>query len=324
MTERDTLQKLVDSGTVATALRQGSSARHAITALQTILHWLGFDKELNWKKYGADGDYGPRDDIRCRGLRQAQRGSTAIGKRIPAPRWLKRSIARFDMLDELKQLAEDVDGKSVEKHYKRGSADKMRGTVLQELLHELGYTAELNWARFGADGDYGRSTAAAVAAYGRQQGIAVDGNNLSLQLAKNIIAELSPFYGPGWHTPVHIPTPAPGSLSIKSVVGKKNRQFVEVSDGRQTKRFGKYRKGLFTSGSQKPADFVTTQADKLRAANMTASEINVMIAVAENEGNLDAINTWDNAFLSFGLFQWTAGQGNAKGELPALLARNQG
>ena len=46
-----------------------------------------------------------------------------------------------------------------------------------------------------------------------------------------------------------------------------------------------------------------------------------MIAVAENEGNLDAINTWDNAFLSFGLFQWTAGQGSAKGELPALLAR---
>ena len=319
MTERDTLQKLVDSGTVATALRQGSSARHAITALQTILHWLGFDKELNWKKYGADGDYGRATTSTVAAFAK-RNGSTAIGKRIPAP-LAEKIIARFDMLDELKQLAEDVDGKSVEKHYKRGSADKMRVTVLQELLHELGYTAELNWARFGADGDYGRSTAAAVAAYGRQQGIAVDGNNLSLQLAKNIIAELSPFYGPGWHTSVHIPTPAPGSLSIKSVVGKKNRQFVEVSDGRQTKRFGKYRKGLFTSGNQKPADFVTTQADKLRAANMTASEINVMIAVAENEGNLDAINTWDNAFLSFGLFQWTAGQGNAKGELPALLAR---
>ena len=64
-----------------------------------------------------------------------------------------------------------------------------------------------------------------------------------------------------------------------------------------------------------------SHADKLRALKVTQSEINVMIAVAENEGNLDAINTWDNAFLSFGLFQWTAGQGNAKGELPALLAR---
>ena len=46
-----------------------------------------------------------------------------------------------------------------------------------------------------------------------------------------------------------------------------------------------------------------------------------MIAVAENEGNLDAINTWDNAFLSFGLFQWTGGTDSARGELPALLAR---
>ena len=43
--------------------------------------------------------------------------------------------------------------------------------------------------------------------------------------------------------------------------------------------------------------------------------------LAWNEGNLDAINTWDNAFLSFGLFQWTAGTGSGKGELPALLAR---
>ena len=56
MTERDTLQKLIDDGTVAATLRKGSSARHAIGALQTLLHWLGFDRALKWKKYGADGD----------------------------------------------------------------------------------------------------------------------------------------------------------------------------------------------------------------------------------------------------------------------------
>jgi hypothetical protein len=74
-------------------------------------------------------------------------------------------------------------------------------------------------------------------------------------------------------------------------------------------------------GSQKPADFVRSHADDLRALKVSQSEINVMIAVAENEGNLDAINTWDNAFLSFGLFQWTAGTDSGQGELPALLAR---
>ena len=103
--------------------------------------------------------------------------------------------------------------------------------------------------------------------------------------------------------------------------GNNNRQYLKVSDGVHQKQFSKFRLGLYTTGSQKPAGFVASHADKLRALKVTQSEINVMIAVAENEGNLDAINTWDNAFLSFGLFQWTAGTGSGKGELPALLAR---
>ena len=53
MTEQITLKNLIDDGTVESTLHQGSSARHAITALQTLLHWLGFDRELRWKKFGA-------------------------------------------------------------------------------------------------------------------------------------------------------------------------------------------------------------------------------------------------------------------------------
>jgi len=100
-----------------------------------------------------------------------------------------------------------------------------------------------------------------------------------------------------------------------------NRQYLEVSDGVHKKLFSKFRLGLFTQGSRRPATFVESYADQLRALKVTESEIKVMIAVAENEGNLDAINTWDNAFLSFGLFQWTVGTGSRPGELPALLAR---
>jgi hypothetical protein len=58
MTERDTLRKLIDDGRVATSLRRGSPAKYAIAALQTLLHWLGFDQNLKWDKFGADGDYG--------------------------------------------------------------------------------------------------------------------------------------------------------------------------------------------------------------------------------------------------------------------------
>lgn len=42
-------------------------------------------------------------------------------------------------------------------------------------------------------------------------------------------------------------------------------------------------------------------------------------AVSVNEGNLEAINTWDNSFMTFGMFQWTIGQDAAKGELPAMI-----
>ena len=188
-------------------------------------------------------------------------------------------------------------------------------------LRDLGFEEELNWHRFGADGDYGRSTTVAVAAFAAHVGVPENGHVLTLELAELIVEELSQYYGNSWRSPAHTPTPAPNSLSIVSVVGRKNRQFLEVSDGVHKKRFGRYGKGLYTVGTQKPANFVNTHADKLRALKITESEIKVMISVAENEGNLDAINTWDNAFLSFGLFQWTAGTGNSKGELPALVAR---
>lgn len=319
MKERGTLNKLIDDGAVTTTLRKGSSARHAITALQTLLHWLGFDRELKWEKFGADGDYGMATTAAVAGFARLN-GSKIKGQRVSSA-LAKKILARYDSLEELKQLAEDIEKKGIERHYRKGGPDRVRIATLQTLLNDLGFHRELNWNKFGADGDYGRSTTAAVAAFAEREGVVGDGKVLTGPLAGRIIAQLSPFYGDSWHGPLHSPTPAPGSLSVTSVTGNNNRQYLKVSDGVHRKQFSKFRLGLYTTGRQKPAGFVASHADKLRALKVTQSEINVMIAVAENEGNLDAINTWDNAFLSFGLFQWTAGTGSAKGELPALLAR---
>ncbi|MCP4486446.1 MAG: peptidoglycan-binding protein [Gammaproteobacteria bacterium] len=319
MKEQDTLKKLIDDGRVTTTLHKGSAARHAITALQTMLHWLGFDHELKWTKYGADGDYG-QATVSAVAEFARRNGSTANGERITEALATK-VLARYDCLEELKQLAEDVYRKKVERHYKRGGCDRVRISALQTLLHELGFDNELNWNKYGADGDYGRSTNAAVAACSRREGFGGDGQKLMMPLAEHIVTKLRSYYGDSWHNPSHTPTPVSGSLSINSVTGSGNRQYFKVSDGVHEKRFRKFRLGLFTTGKQKPADFVKAHVDELRALRITQSEINVMIAVAENEGNLDAINTWDSAFLSFGLFQWTAGQGSARGELPGLLAR---
>ena len=319
MKERDTLKNLIDDGTVATTLVQDSSARHAIAALQTILHWLGFDRELDWETSGADGDYGKATAAAVAEFAR-RNGSTANGARVTGA-LAQKILARYDALEELKQLAEDVEKNRIEKNYRKGGTDRVRIATLQTLLNELGFGEQLNWNKFGADGDYGRSTSAAVAAFEKREGIDGDGGVLTMPLAERLVAELSPFYGDSWNEPSHAPTPAPGSLSVKSVSGNDNRQYLKVSDGVHEKQFSKFRLGLYTTGSQKPAAFVESNADKLRALKITQSEINVMIAVAENEGNLDAINTWDNAFLSFGLFQWTAGTDSARGELPALLER---
>ncbi len=328
MRERQTVQNLVDDGSVAKTLRRDSSARHAIAALQTLLHWLGFDEQLEWLSWGADGAYGGATVAAVAEFAR-RNGSTAKGERVTAVLAAK-ILARYDSLEELKQLAEDVaksgtvsapSARRVEKHYRTGGSDRIRIASLQTLLNDLGYGEELKWAKFGADGGYGGATRAAVRAFAAKEGLDGDGTSLTLAQAQRIVAKLGPHYGDRWHDLDHGSAPAPGSLSIKSVVGRNNRQFLEVSDGFRRKRFQKFRRGLFTTGNQKPMAFVQEHPDKLRGLGVSQSEINVMIAVAENEGNLDAINTWDNAFLSCGLFQWTIGTGSDRGELPALCAR---
>ena len=52
---------------------------------------------------------------------------------------------------------------------------------------------------------------------------------------------------------------------------------------------------------------------------LSPSVIRVVQAVSHNEGKLEAVNSYDNSFLSFGMFQWTAGAADHVGELAGLL-----
>ena len=83
----------------------------------------------------------------------------------------------------------------------------------------------------------------------------------------------------------------------------------------KTKNLGLYRLGIF-----KLRNFITYGSGLLQQLQMSTSEINVMLVTSANEGSLDAINTWDNQYLSFGIFQWTLGSAGQQGELPALLS----
>ena len=84
--------------------------------------------------------------------------------------------------------------------------------------------------------------------------------------------------------------------------------------------FGKqFKLGIFNNGNTSILDFV--KAHPTAFPNISASRLRVMAAVSVNEGKLEAINTWDNAFVTFGCFQWTAGAENDPGELPAMVNR---
>jgi hypothetical protein len=84
--------------------------------------------------------------------------------------------------------------------------------------------------------------------------------------------------------------------------------------------FGKkFKLGIFNVGQTSIGQFVQAHAGAF--PGLSASRLRVMQAVSANEGKLEAINTFDNAFLTFGAFQWTVGVGNGAGELPSLIAR---
>ena len=229
MAEPDTLQKLIDDGSIATSLRKGSSARQAITALQNLLHWLGFDRKLKWEKFGADGDYGRATTAAVADFAK-RNGSTANGERV-SKALAAKILARYDSLEALKQLAGDVEKKKIETKYRKGGGDRIRIAALQTLLHDLGFGRQLNWKRYGADGDYGGSTTSAVAAFGKREGIGGDGTVLTLPLARRVVKRLGALYGGSWNAPSRTPTPAPGSPGEKSVTGNKKRRYLEVSGG---------------------------------------------------------------------------------------------
>jgi len=117
------------------------------------------------------------------------------------------------------------------------------------------------------------------------------------------------------------PVPEKSTRTADVIITEEDGRVFYQYEEDSTKRFlGKlFKKGLYRVGSVTPEDFITQHRNRLVKLKMSKSEINAMLATAENEGNLDAINTWDNSFISVGMFQWTLGQKTAEGELPALV-----
>jgi putative peptidoglycan binding protein len=173
-------------------------------------------------------------------------------------------------------------------------------TALQQRLKDLGFDPN------GVDGTFGPGTKAALIAFQNSKGLQADGKAGPNTLAALQLGGSGPgVAGPGTAT---APAISGGSFHFE---GNK----AVAPDGTV---FGKkFKLGIFNEGITSIAAFV--QANQVAFPNLSSSRLRVMSAVSVNEGKLEAINTWDNAFLTFGCFQWTVGADNGDGELPAMV-----
>ena len=104
-------------------------------------------------------------------------------------------------------------------------------------------------------------------------------------------------------TPAHKPT-----LSGRKAFGPGGKPFA-IAQG----------PGFFTIGETTLG--VWLDRNPRLPATISKSAQNVVAAMSVVEGGLEAVNSYDAAHLSFGVFQWTAGVGDAEGELAVLLAQ---
>lgn len=310
MKDIDVIKNLRKKNLTQKVLKFQSDDKVSVKALQNLLYELGFGKELKWNVYGADGDYGnctaAAVSTFCSHNKLRASGRTVSRKTA------ERIIYLYDLIDDLKIINDAVQQGDIEKRIKYNGRYKTGIASLQKLLAELGYKRQLKWNKYGADGDFGKCTTSALKKYAEDQGYIDSGEELTEKLAESILNKFKSFFGSGFLRE---------TLKVNELTLTTSGNNVIVSDGSNTWTFRKYQKGLFTYGKNKPNDYIDTHSASLNNLGLTHSVINVMLSVSENEGNLDAVNTWDNAVLSFGMFQWTIGTSTNGGELAALLKK---
>lgn len=312
------IENLITTNQIEEKLKTGSSSINAIRSLQIILHEIGFDNELKWQKFGADGNYG-NNTKNAVSIFSNKNNFNSDGSFV-SKEIAEQLVRLAELVDDLRYLKNLIEKNSVEEHICKNSNDKIGVIALQTLLNDLGYGEYLDWEKYGADGIFGSSTTAALNAFYEKNNLSGNKKYLSKKAASVIIENYSLLLGEHWNTGNNHKEVSIGNLKIQKVT-ENNKKRIYVSNGVEKVRFNEYKKGIFYVGKQKVIDFINNNKKRLKELNLTESAINVMIAVSENEGNLDAINTWDNSFLTVGMFQWTIGADNNKGELPALIQK---
>ena len=169
----------------------------------------------------------------------------------------------------------------------------------------------------GTDGFFGAATEAALRAFQRRLELVPDGiagpatwQALSTQTAPSApVSKAAP--PPASSRPIALPPAETAEL--------KPRGEGRLAIGPGGERFAVQKPpGFYTRGETPLATWLAASPP---GAAISPSLVRIVAAMSVVEGRLEAVNSYDDAYLSFGIFQWTAGEADAEGELASLLAR---
>lgn len=184
-----------DGNDISQSLFRGSKNKALITELQKVLFELGFKKELEFDKYQADGDYGAATASAVAAFAAKNKNATD-GTKV-TNQLVKLILQRHDFLSSMYLLwSISQSDLRTKKYISKGT--KMSITAVQTLLNERGYGVQLNFPKYGADGDYGPGTRKAVIAYAKDNGIVSDGDLLTRPLIDLMLKDINAFYGANW------------------------------------------------------------------------------------------------------------------------------
>lgn len=193
--EASLLEQALGQGDISQQLSQGSANKPLVTELQRLLFELGFKKELKFDNYEADGDYGPAT-VNAVAAFTAKNNFNSDGKMVTNP-LAKILMQRHSFLPEMYLLWEiHQSDLRIKKYISKGT--RMSITAIQLLLNENGFGAQMNFAKYGADGVYGQGTCNAAVAYGKKNGITCDGDLLTRPFIDLMIKDINVFYGRDW------------------------------------------------------------------------------------------------------------------------------
>lgn len=306
MLNKEPLLNLVRTNSVSRYLARRSQNQF-IPQLRTLLNDLGYGAELQWTRLGTSDFFGNETATAVRSFAQKNR-LDFDGVNVTAPMLIKM-MQRLDALEGINLLRRSQIQQQLHIAFNLSDVNNYGTQQLLVLLENLDI--------------YEPMVATGLRLYAQRRGLPANNMQVTDQIASAILGDLMPSYGPGLtfqDNPVQPPLPELANTQLQIVESTTD---VAVSDGTRQIRFKKHIPvGVSTVGFHSIEKFVESNQNKLvQQLDLTQSALAVVKAVAENEGRLDGINTYDKGFLSFGIFQWTLGGSEAKGELPALLKK---